>query len=68
MSGGRVLGDVDVIDLLLDDGGVVRGHVTMRKGEMSPPEPLPLEGEDDAGPEPESDETLSPPQDDWAGS
>jgi cytoskeletal protein CcmA (bactofilin family) len=42
LSGGRVLGDVNVIDLLLDEGGLVRGHVIMRKDELPAPQPLPL--------------------------
>ncbi len=42
LSSGRVLGDVTVVDLLLDEGGVVRGHVIMRKDEVAEPQPLPL--------------------------
>jgi cytoskeletal protein CcmA (bactofilin family) len=42
LDGASVLGDVDVVDLLLDEGGLVRGHVIMRKGELAQPEPLPL--------------------------
>jgi cytoskeletal protein CcmA (bactofilin family) len=42
LTGGRVEGDVTVVDLLLDEGGVVRGHVIMRKDEAPHAEPLPL--------------------------
>ncbi|MGQ9555876.1 MAG: bactofilin family protein [Anaerolineae bacterium] len=42
LSSGRVLGDVNVIDLLLDEGGLVRGHVIMRKDELPAPQPLPV--------------------------
>jgi len=44
LSGGRVLGDVTVVDLLLDEGGLVRGHVIMRKDEVPQVEPLRLAG------------------------
>lgn len=67
LDGGRVLGDVDVMDLLLDEGGIVRGHVLMRKGEPSRPEPLPLSesspSADESGPE-----EISPPRADSAES
>lgn len=43
LGGARVLGDVNVIDLLLDEGGLVRGHVVMRKDEPPEPEPLPTD-------------------------
>jgi len=42
LSTGRVVGDVDVVDLLLDEGGVVRGHVIMRKDQVPPLQPLDL--------------------------
>ena len=42
LSTGRVIGDVDVIDLLLDEGGVVRGHVVMRKDQAPQLQPLDL--------------------------
>lgn len=42
LSSGRVIGDVDVVDLLLDEGGVVRGHVIMRKDMAPQLEPLDL--------------------------
>ncbi|MHB0878779.1 MAG: bactofilin family protein, partial [Anaerolineae bacterium] len=42
LSTGRVIGDVDVIDLLLDEGGVVRGHVIMRKDQAPQLQPLDL--------------------------
>ena len=54
LSGGRVLGDVNVTDLLLDEGGLVRGHVIMRKDELPQAQPLPLNsaGPDEGAEEP----------------
>lgn len=68
LNGGRILGDVDVIDLLLDEGGIVRGHVIMRKGEVPPLEPLPAVEPSESAPAPAADEALSPPRDDSAES
>lgn len=65
LNGGRVLGDVDVIDLLLDEGGIVRGHVIMRKGDVPPLEPL--SATDGVNAETAANE-LTPPRDDLAES
>jgi len=46
LSGARVIGDVNATDLLLDEGGVVRGHVIMR--EEAARELPPLERADQA--------------------
>ncbi len=51
LSTGRVVGDVDVVDLLLDEGGLVRGHVLMRKGDLDLPAPLPADGAPAPGPD-----------------
>lgn len=45
LAGARVIGDVTVVDLLLDEGGLVRGRVVMRKDELGALEPLPLHDE-----------------------
>lgn len=68
LDGGRVLGDVDVIDLLLDEGGVVRGHVVMRKDEVPPLQPLPAADQADAADTPASPAAFTPPMDDSAAS
>ncbi len=65
LDGGRVLGDVDVIDLLLDEGGIVRGHVIMRKDEVVPLEPLPAADQAGAAEAP-APSVLTPPTDDSA--
>jgi len=68
LDGGRVLGDVDVMDLLLDEGGLVRGHVIMRKGDVAPLEPL--AAYDAAAPEEDEPaaDSLTRPRDDSAAS
>lgn len=58
LAQGRVLGDVDVIDLLLDEGGLVRGHVVMRK-EDAQPQPLILGREDRRADETAAEETTA---------
>jgi len=59
LDGGRILGDVDTVDFLLDDGGLVRGHVTMRKGDLPELEPLVVAEESvpDAEPGPDEEAT-----------
>lgn len=68
LDGGRVLGDVDVIDLLLDEGGVVRGHVIMRKDEVAPLQPLPAADQADAAEGRTAPSFITSPTDDSAES